>query len=363
MVKWTQKGFSGHIQPVNTQSVGKPVLVSLLVLPDSTPTAIYGFYEIFSSVGRVWSELTGEPPAAPEMSVRIVSPSRAPFSCSMGAVISPHASLGEVAHTDVVIVTDLALSGDLDPRGRWPEAADWIRGQYEAGATVCSVCTGSVLLADAGLLDGREATSHWSATDLFAAYYPAVQLRPERILSPADREHRLLTCGGMASWEDLALYLVARYCGEAEAVRMAKVFVLGDRSEGQLPFTAMARPRRQEDAVIGRCLEWLAEHYDKPYPVARMIALSGLAERTFKRRFRAATGYAPVEYVQSLRIEEAKHLLESGDEPTDAVGRRVGYEDAAFFRRLFKRRTGITPSRYRQRFRGLGRVYGLEPRQ
>jgi transcriptional regulator GlxA family with amidase domain len=338
----------------------EPVSVSLLALPDSTPTALYGLYEIFASVGRVWSELTGEPAAAREMSVRIVSPSRSPFACAMGAVISPHASLDEVVRTDLVIVTDLALPADMDPRGRWPEAAAWIRSQYAGGATVCSVCTGSVLMAEAGLLDGREATSHWSAKGVFDAYYPAVKLRPERILSPVAPDHRLVTGGGMASWEDLALYLVARYCGEAEAVRIAKVFVLGDRSEGQLPFAAMARPRRHEDAVISRGQAWLAEHYDEPYPVARMMALSGLSERTFKRRFRAATGYAPVEYVQTLRIEEAKLLLENTAEPTDAVGRRVGYEDAAFFRRLFKRRTGVTPSRYRQRFRDMGRVYGIE---
>lgn len=348
---------------MNVRTTDDPVSVSLLALPESTPTALYGLYEIFTSVGRVWSELTGEPAAAREMDVRIVSPSLTPFTSAVGVAISPHAALDEVVHTDVVIITDLALGTDMDPRGRWPDVANWVRMQFEGGATVCSVCTGSVLLAEAGLLDGREATSHWSATGLFAAYYPAVKLRPERILSPVDPDHRLVTCGGMASWEELALYLVARYCGEAEAVRMAKVFVLGDRSEGQLPFAAMARPRRQEDAVIGRCLAWLAEHYDEPYPVARMMALSGLAERTFKRRFRAATGYAPVEYVQSLRIEEAKHLLETSDESTDAVGRRVGYEDAAFFRRLFKRRTGVTPSRYRQRFGGMGRVYAPESPQ
>jgi transcriptional regulator GlxA family with amidase domain len=348
---------------MNARTTDESVSVSLVALPDSTPTALYGLYEIFAAVGRVWSELTGEPAAAREMDVRIVSPSRTPFACAMGAVISPHASLDETARTDVVVITDLALAMGMDPRGRWPDVANWVRMQFEGGATVCSVCTGSVLLAEAGLLDGREATSHWSATGVFDAYYPAVKLRSERILSPAGPDHRLVTCGGMASWEDLALYLVARYCGEAEAVRIAKVFVLGDRSEGQLPFAAMARPRRQEDAVISRCLAWLAEHYDEPNPVARMMALSELAERTFKRRFRAATGYAPVEYVQTLRIEEAKQLLENTSEPTDAVGRQVGYEDAAFFRRLFKRRTGVTPSRYRQRFRGMGRVYAPDSPQ
>lgn len=340
----------------------EPVSVSLVALPESTPTALYGFFEIFSAVGHMWPALTGETTRVRAMAPRIVSPARTPFTCAIGVPISPHASFDDVACTDVVVVTDLTLGPDEDPRGRWPEAARWLRARYEAGTTVCSVCTGSILLAEAGLLDGEEATSHWSAAGLFAAYYPEVRLCPERILSPGGPGHRLVTCGGMASWEDLALYLVARYCGEAEAVRMAKIFVLGDRSEGQLPFAAMARNHRHEDAVIGACQAWLAEHYDEPSPVSRVLSLSGLSERTFNRRFRSATGYAPVAYVQTLRIEEAKHLLESTGEPTEAVARRVGYEDAAFFRRLFKRRTGVTPSSYRQRFQRFKRMPGVESR-
>jgi transcriptional regulator GlxA family with amidase domain len=159
---------------MNARTTDESVSVSLLALPDSTPTALYGLYEIFAAVGRVWSELTGEPAAAREMDVRIVSPTRTPFACAMGAVISPHASLDETARTDVVVITDLALAMGMDPRGRWPDVANWVRMQFEGGATVCSVCTGSVLLAEAGLLDGREATSHWSAAGVFDAYYPAV---------------------------------------------------------------------------------------------------------------------------------------------------------------------------------------------
>ena len=129
------------------------------------------------------------------------------------------------------------------------------------------------------------------------------------------------------------------------------MFLLGDRSEGQLPFAAMIRPRRHTDAIVEQCQTWIAEHYEVANPVTRVTEFSGLTPRTFKRRFQAATGYTPIEYVQTLRIEEAKQLLEATDVQTDRIGAEVGYEDPASFRRLFKRITGVTPARYRQRFR------------
>lgn len=330
--------------------------MSLLALPESTPAALYGLFEVFSSVGVVWTELTGEPPAGPRLATRILGLGAEPFTCAAGVPIAPHCAIDAVDQTDLIVVTDLALPAGVDPRGRWPAAGAWLRRQLDQGGTVCSVCTGAVLLADAGLLDGEEATTHWSVAELFRECFPSVLLRPGRIVLPAGPEGRIVTSGGAASWEDLALYLIARFCGEAEAVRIAKIFLFGDRSEGQMLYAAMARPRRHQDAAVSRCQEWIAEHYASEDAISGMLAQSGLGERTFTRRFRAATGYSPVEYVQTLRVEEAKQLLETTDAPTDVVADRVGYRDPAFFRRLFKRKTGVTPARYRQRFQAIGRI-------
>ncbi|HSK38724.1 MAG TPA: helix-turn-helix domain-containing protein [Arenibaculum sp.] len=333
-----------------------PVQVGLLAVPESSASVLYGLYDVLRSVGRTWSSLTGESEDVVGFDVRIVARSRAEFRCDGGVPVAPRAALREVPRTDVVVVSDLAVDMDTDPRRRWPEEADWVRAQYAAGALICTVCTGSLLLADTGLLDGQEATSHWAAAGLFRTYYPAVGLKPQRVVLPAGPEGRIVTTGGAASWEDLSLHLVRRFCGEAEAVRTAKIFLLGDRSEGQLPFAAMTRPRRHDDAAIADCQVWIADHYGVANPVSRMVARSGLAERTFKRRFLAATGYAPVEYVQALRVEEAKQYLETTGMPTDEVAAAIGYEDPAFFRRLFKRHTGITPARYRNRFRSVGNL-------
>lgn len=330
-----------------------PLSVSLLALPETTPATLYCLYEVLNAAAVAWSDYTGEPATGRRIEARIVSADGADFRSLLGPPIAPQATLSGVPRSDVVVVTDLQIALDSPPRGRWPAEAAWARTQYRDGALLCSVCTGSLFLAEAGLLEGEEATTHWLAAGLFAAAYPGVRLRPERILLTSGPEQRLVTTGGAASWEELALYLVTRFCGQQEAVRLAKLFVLGDRSDGQLPYAALAQPRWHEDGVVARCQQWIADNYAAPSPVARMIEQSGLSERTFKRRFKAATGYAPIDYVQALRIEEAKQLLETTAEATESVAALVGYEDPTFFRRLFKRCTGVTPARYRQRFRVL----------
>lgn len=341
----------------------KPMNVSvrILAVPESTASVLYGLYDVLTSAGVVWPMLTGRQASPVRFDVRIVAESEEAFSCCGGMPVVPHCSLSKTGSAEVVIVTDLLLPLDADPRGRWPEAGAWLQAQHAGGATVCSVCTGSLLLADAGLLDGLPATTHWAFVDAFRRFFPRVALHSERVLVEAGPDGRIVTSGGVASWEDLALLLIARFCGQEEAVRTAKVFLLGDRSGGQLAYAAMPRPPAHADAAIADSQQWLADHYADSSAVAHMVARSGLAERTFKRRFRQATGYAPITYVQALRIEEAKQLLEMTGTGIDDIGAAVGYEDPASFRRLFKRETGLTPGEYRRRFRHIGRAAPANP--
>jgi transcriptional regulator GlxA family with amidase domain len=333
------------------------VEVRLLAVPESTPTTLHAFLEVFSSVGVSWSRLTGQPSDAPQMRVRVVSRSAAPFASPVGPLISPDIALVDAEGTaDIVIVTDLDLGAGLGDLSRWAAETAWIRRQLEGGATVCSVCTGSLLLAASGVLDDHEATTHWAAAEMMRDAFPQVRLHPDRMLCASGPGQRIVSSGGPGSWEDLALHLIARFCGVEEAVRTAKLFVMGDRSRGQLLFSLLGRPRHHHDAAVGDAQAWIAGNYARTTPVAEMVARSGLPERTFKRRFRAATGYAPVDYVQVIRIEEAKHMLETSDLATDAIAFEVGYDDPSYFRRLFRRKTGVTPGEYRRQFaRVLGR--------
>ena len=329
------------------------ISVGLVAAPEVSAGILNNFYEVFSFVGQGWEMLTGNPGSRRSMVPRIVAEGREAFRNPAGLTVVPELSFDEALRCDVVIVPDLSVPFGDSLTGRWPAAVDWLRRQHGQGALVCSVCTGALMLAEAGLLDGVEATCHWAATDHFHRYYPRVNLRPERLLVPGGPEHRVVTTGGPASWSELALYLVARFCGEDEARRIAKVFIIGDKSDGQLPFAARVRPRQHDDAAVAAAQVWIADNYAGANPVAGMTRMSGLTTRTFKRRFEAATGYAPLDYVISLRMEEAKQMLETGDAAIDDIAAEVGYSEPAAFRRLFKRTTGIAPLQYRQRFRRI----------
>ena len=331
----------------------RPVSISLVAVPEVSAAIVLSLHEVFAYVGVAWEALTGDKYETRSMVPRIVGRTTEPMRTSIGAILVPDHTFLEMHRSDVVIVGDLFLDDGLGPVGRWDEEVAWIRDQYNRGAIVCSVCTGSMMLAEAGLLDDVDATTHWSATQTFADCYPRVVLQPERLLVPGGQGHRIVTSGGSASWTELALYLVARFCGEAEARRIAKIFLFGDLSHGQMPFAAMVRPKQHDDEVIADSQQWIADNYAVTNPVSRMASRSSLSERTFKRRFSKCTGYTPLDYVQSLRIEEAKHMLETTDESIDDIASQVGYEDPNSFRRLFKRTTSITPNQYRLRFQPI----------
>lgn len=210
-------------------------------------------------------------------------------------------------------------------------------------------------------LNGRCATSHWAYRELFAREYPEVDFRPEPSLVFADRTGRIVTAGGTTSWHDLALHIIARHGSPGEALRIAKVYLLKWHSEGQLPFTPLIKRTLHADGLVRRCEEWLADHYREDDVIAHAVRLSRIPERTLKRRFKAATGHSLIEHVQNLRVEAAKRLLETSADAIDEISASVGYEDASFFRRLFRRSTGLTPGEYRRMFKPIAEARDREP--
>jgi transcriptional regulator GlxA family with amidase domain len=330
--------------------------VALLAIPDITASTLYGMHDIFSGVGRDWGLVTSGVPGPAPVHSRVVGRAADGFEAANRVFVRPHCTLTDCPRPDLVCVPEVFAAPETDLRRRYAEEIDWIRDCFEAGAMIATACSGALLVAEAGLLEGQEATTHWAFCDALAQRAPGARVLPNRALVISGPAQRLVMAGGGTSWHDLALYLVARLVGVEAAMQLAKVYLIDWHSIGQQPFAMLARSRQVGDAVIGRCQAWLAEHYDQEAPVAAVVALSGLPQRSFKRRFAAATGMSPLEYVHNLRLEEAKQMLESGDLPVEAVANEVGYEDASFFGRLFRRKVGLTPAQYRRRFGGLRRA-------
>ena len=186
---------------------------------------------------------------------------------------------------------------------------------------------------------------------MFSSLYPDVTIHPERVLVVSGRREELVCSGASTSWHDLALYLIARHAGATTAQEVARMFALQWHQDGLAPFIVFEGKSDHGDGEIASAQKWLAKNFSVASPLEEVLKRSKLAERTFKRRFTAATGVSPIVYVQRLRIEDAKRRLERTTTPVDDISWRVGYEDPAFFRRLFKRVTGMAPGAYRKRFR------------
>lgn len=325
-------------------------LVCLLTSAETSPSVLYGLYDVLSTAGAVYAELTSGKTGDEVLDVKIVAASAEPFRCFGNVMVEPHVGIDAVDEADFVIVCDMYTPIDTPPRGLYGREIDWLRRMYASGSRLGSVCSGSLVLAEAGLLDGEEASGHWAYRDLFREHYPKVNLRLGQILTFAGEGDRIVTTGGVTSWQELALYVIALLGGSEHAIQAAKIHILSGHPEGQMPYAVVTHRVQHADAVIADCQSWIAANFACNNPVARMAERSGLNPRTFARRFRVATGYVPMEYVQALRIEEAKQLLEANSANVEGIGQMVGYEDPTFFRRLFKRSVGITPAAYRKKF-------------
>lgn len=337
------------------RDTARPLVVALLATPASTTSTLFGVHDILSGARRDWELVVNGCAAASPIQPVVVARTVAPLVAANGVHIQPQAGFADLPDPDVVCITDMFVAPGEDTRERFEPEARWIRQRYEAGATIASVCTGAVLLAQTGLLEGQEATSHWAFCKLLGRQYPTTRWMPEKALVTAGVGQRLVMAGSGTSWHTLALYLIARFVGPEEAIQVARLNIIDWSSTSPLAYAAVSRTTQVDDPVIARCQEWIAMNYQTEGAVAAMVERSGLAVRTFQRRFARATRHTPIDYVHTLRLEEAKQLLETTALPVEAVALDVGYQDAAFFARLFKRKVCVTPAQYRRRFGTLAR--------
>ena len=331
----------------------KAIDALILALPESAGSAIYGLIDVFASTGTLWLNLVGDAPGQRLIRSKIVSLTREPFQCGNAIPVTPDLTIGETSDADIVVIPELWLAPDDDLKDRYAAVKEWLRQRHRAGSIIYSACSGAVLLAASGLLNGKAATSHWGYAELFRRSFPEVRFVAEPNILFADDSGRIVTAGGATAWHDLAIHIISRHCSPGEALHIAKVYLLQWHGEGQLPFASLVRRQAHADAIVRQAEEWLRKNFCVSQAVAGVVAACGIPERSLKRRFATATGSTVIGYVQNLRIEEAKRLLESGDASFDDIAAAVGYENPAFFRKLFKRSTGLTAGHYRRMFRPI----------
>jgi transcriptional regulator GlxA family with amidase domain len=325
----------------------KPLHVSLVAIPDAVVSTLSGVFDVMNAFSVL------PPPDVAitrPFEVQIVGIEAGPLTLASLVPVTVQRSIATLEATDIVIVPSILLRPDGWRKGRYPELIDWVNRMHAGGALICSACSGIFLLAETGLFDGADATVHFGYAGAFAAAFPQVPIHPERVLVVSGRREELISSGASMTWHDLVLYLIARHMGAAAARSIARFFALQWHQDGLAPYIVFEGRKDHGDTAIQAAQDWVATHFSVANPLEEMILRAGLTERTFKRRFTAAAGVSPIPYVQRLRIEEAKRRLEGTEASIDEISWQVGYEEPAFFRRLFKRVTGLAPGAYRRRF-------------
>jgi transcriptional regulator GlxA family with amidase domain len=323
--------------------------VAILAPYNTMATTIFGPMDVFNQAGRLWNRLT-KSPQTPYFEVTVASADGQPIRSVNHIHIQPHCGIEDIRQTDLIIISSATYITEI--LDKTPGVVPWIRHHYDRGAHVASICTGAFLLAETGLLDGKSATLHWGFADMFRKRYPQVELRHDRMFL----DHGRLYCSaGVSAGLDLSLYLVEKFCGLKAAVESAKTMVLDMGRELQSPYEHFSFPKDHGDRLVVRAQEWIEQHQSDPIDYELLAQKLRMSRRSLERRFKESVGVTPLGYLQILRVERAKRLLEEGTRTFSEITYHVGYEDIPFFRKVFIRLTGLRPNEYQRRFTGYRR--------
>jgi transcriptional regulator GlxA family with amidase domain len=316
-----------------------PRRVVVLALPRAQTLDIAGPIDVLDS-----ATLRSHPGYA----VELVTPGGSGVRCSSGLTIAAAPLPAPVALDTLVVVG----GDDLPEAARDPGLQEWLVATSGAARRTVSICTGAFVLAAAGLLDGRRATTHWTMTDELARLYPRVRVEPDRIFV---RDGPIGTSAGVTAGIDLALALVEEDLGRDTALAVARAMVVFlKRPGGQSQFSAQLAGQLADRPPLRDLQSWIAEHLDEDLSVPALARRAYMSERNFGRAFRRETGLTPAAYVEALRVERARTALQESGAPTETIARGCGFGSAEVMRRAFQRRLGVAPTVYRERFAATG---------
>ena len=319
--------------------------VTVLFLDETFSSTAVGPMEVFRHAGTLWNLLTGKPQSS-RFRVTTASADGRTVRCDGPIRIKPMAAIKDIRKTDLIFIPTTGLSLD-DVVERNAPVVPWLKRWRNQGAAIASVCSGVGLVAATGMLDGKRATTHWGLAQRFREKYPKVKWMPELMVT----EDRGFYCGGgVHAALDLSLYLVEKFCGHDIAMETSKALLIETPRAWQAGFAVIPLKTEHNDDAISIAQDWLHQNFHRSFPLEVPARRAGMSLRNFVRRFKEATGDSPLIYLQKLRVAAAKRLLESNHRTMLEISDAVGYQDVAFFRTLFQRHTGVSPSAYRAKF-------------
>ena len=319
--------------------------VTVLFLNETFSSTAVGPMEVFRHAGSLWNLLVGKQ-QTPRFRVTTASANGKAVDCDGFIQIKPNKAINDIRNADLIFIPTTGLSID-DVVERNAPVVPWLKHWHKRGAEIASVCSGVGLVAETGMLNGRRATTHWALAERFREKYPKVKWMPELMVT---EDHGFYCGGGVHAALDLSLYLVEKFCGHDIAMQSAKAMLIDTPRAWQAGFAVVPLKTEHNDDSISTAQDWLHQNFHRPFPLDAPARRVGMSLRNFVRRFKQATGDSPLTYLQKLRIAAAKRLLENNHRTIQEISDAVGYQDVAFFRALFQRYTGSSPSGYREKF-------------
>lgn len=321
-----------------------------IIVPDrqaglTTVACIVGVYEIFTRANAYRKE-TGKKEL---FNIELAGISKKEGFDTALLTLMPQTSVSAITETDLIIIPSLNHNFQKAVKGNLANAEliDWIENQYKEGAEVASMCTGAFMLASSGLLDGKNCSTHWSAADTFRDMFPKVMVQAEELITD---EHGIYTNGGGYSFLNLAIYLVEKYYDRQTAIYCSKVFQIEMDRQNQSAFIIFKGQKMHGDKIVQQAQTYIENNVHEKISIKQLASRFALSRRQFDRRFIEATGDTPFEYLQRVKVEAAKKILEVGRKTVTEAMYEVGYSDASAFRRVFKEVTSLSPVEYRNRY-------------
>ena len=319
--------------------LAKTTRIGIVLYSGAQLAAVLGLTDLFVVANRFSAEQGSEFPRELQISHWGADSETAQLECVF------ETNPGQLCQPDCLIFPPTL---EIDPQTKITgNLLEWARTQHASGTILCSVCGGAFLLAHMGLLNGRSATTHWTYSELLATSFPEICVDTnELIIDLGD----VVTAGGVMAWLDLGLKLVDRYLGPVVMMRTAQFFLIDPAGRQQRFYANFSPSLHHGDAAVLRVQVWLQTLASESMTIDKMATKARLGQRTFLRRFQKATGLTPTEYVQHLKVQKARELLEFTTLSMKEISWKVGYGDAGSFRKTFQKIVGLPPGDYRRRF-------------